>query len=313
MAYTQVSSLNTAGTTAFDKRMYFALRPQLHHDQVATVRPVATHQGGSVQFTLRSDLAAATSELTETSDVTAVAMSDSTVTVTLREYGNTINTTAKARGTDYTAVDADAANLIGFNAGISLDTLARDVLVGGTNVKFEGQATQGAITASDTYSAASIREVVAGLRGDNVMPFIGTSYIGMIHPDQSVDLRAETGAAGWAEPVNNTGGEAYRRWQGIVGTFEGVSWIETPRVNLVADGGASNVDVYQSLILGQECLAKAFSSSESAAVPQVRRGPVTDSLMRFHPVGWYWLGGYARFREAAIRRYETASSIGANT
>ena len=94
--------------------------------------------------------------------------------------------------------------------------------------------------------------------------------------------------------------------------FEGVSWIETPRVNLVADGGASNVDVYQSLILGQECLAKAFSSSESAAVLQVRRGPVTDSLMRFHPVGWYWLGGYSRFREAAIRRYETASSIGAN-
>lgn len=312
MAYTQVSSLDTAGTTAFDKRMYFALRPQLHHDQVATVRPVATHQGGSVKFTLRTDLGAATSELTETSDVTAVAMSDSQVEVTLREYGNTINTTAKARGTDYTAVDADAANLIGFNAGISLDTLAREELVGGTNVKFQGQATQGAITTSDTYKAASIREVVAGLRGDNVMPFVGTSYIGMIHPDQSVDLRAETGAAGWAEPVNNTGGEDYRRWQGIVGVFEGVSWIESPRVNLVADGGASNVDVYQSLILGQECLAKAFSSSESAAVPQVRRGPVTDSLMRFHPVGWYWLGGYKRFREAAIRRYETASSIGAN-
>lgn len=311
MAYTQQSSLNTAGTVAFDKRMYFALRPQLHHDQVATVRPVATHQGGSVKFTLRDDLTAATSTLTETTDPTPVAMGDSQVEVTLAEYGNVINTTALARGTDYSAVDADAANLIGYNAGISLDTIARDVLVGGTNVKFEGQATQGAITASDTYAAASVREVVAGLRGDNVMPFVGTTYIGMIHPDQSVDLRAETGAAGWAEPVNNTAGD--RRWQGIVGVFEGVSWIETPRVKLIADGGATTVDVYQSLILGQECLAKAFSSSESAAVPQVRRGPVTDSLMRFHPIGWYWLGGYARFREAAIRRYETASSIGANT
>jgi N4-gp56 family major capsid protein len=310
MAYTVQSSLETAGTAAFDKRMYFALRPQLHHDQVATVRPVATHQGGSVQFTLRDELAAATSALTENADLTPVAMGDAPVTVTLVEYGNTINTTAKARGTDYSAVDADAANLIGYNAGISLDTIARDVLVAGTNVKFEGQATQGAITASDTYSAASIREVVAGLRGDNVMPFVGTSYLGMIHPDQSVDLRAETGAAGWAEPANNT--ESSRRWQGIVGVFEGVSWIESPRVKMVTDGGASAVDVYQSLILGQECLAKAFSTSESAALPQVRRGPVVDSLSRFHPVGWYWLGGYARFREAAIRRYETASSIGAN-
>jgi len=312
MAYTVQSSLETAGTAAFDKRMYFALRPQLHHDQVATVRPVATHQGGSVQFTLRDELAAATSALTENADLTPVAMGDAPVTVTLVEYGNTINTTAKARGTDYSAVDADAANLIGYNAGISLDTIARDVLVAGTNVKFEGQATQGAITASDTYSAASIREVVAGLRGDNVMPFVGTSYLGMIHPDQSVDLRAETGAAGWAEPANNT--ESSRRWQGIVGVFEGVSWIESPRVKMVADGGASStVDVYQSLILGQECLAKAFSTSESAALPQVRRGPVVDSLSRFHPVGWYWLGGYSRFREAAIRRYETASSIGANS
>lgn len=308
MAYTEQSSLNTAGTTSFDKRVYFALRPQLHHDQVATVRPVATHQGGSVKFTLRSDLAAATGELSETVDLTPVAMSDSQVEVTLKEYGNTINTTALARGTDFTAVDADAANLIGFNAGVSLDTLARDVLVGGTNVKFEGQATQGAITGSDTYSAASIREVVAGLRGDNVMPFVGTTYIGMIHPDQSVDLRSETGAAAWTEPVNNSAAD--RRWQGIVGVFEGVSWIESPRVNIEADAGAgSAVDVYQSLILGRDCLAKAFSSSESAAVPQVRRGPVVDSLSRFHPIGWYWLGGYARFREAAIRRYETASSI----
>jgi hypothetical protein len=39
---------------------------------------------------------------------------------------------------------------------------------------------------------------------------------------------------------------------------------------------------------------------------------VVDSLMRFNPIGWYWLGGYGRFREASLRRVESSSSIGAN-
>ena len=42
-------------------------------------------------------------------------------------------------------------------------------------------------------------------------------------------------------------------------------------------------------------------------------GPVTDTLRRFNPVGWYHLVGYGRFREAALQRIETASSIGANS
>jgi len=40
------------------------------------------------------------------------------------------------------------------------------------------------------------------------------------------------------------------------------------------------------------------------------RGPVVDSLMRFNPVGWYWLGGYGIFRQAAIRVINSSSSLG---
>jgi hypothetical protein len=39
---------------------------------------------------------------------------------------------------------------------------------------------------------------------------------------------------------------------------------------------------------------------------------VTDNLRRFQGVGWYWLGGYGRFREASLFRQESASSIGTN-
>jgi hypothetical protein len=88
--------------------------------------------------------------------------------------------------------------------------------------------------------------------------------------------------------------------------------IETPRALLVADGGSTTNDAYGSVIIGQQAMAKAYSTMYGAD-PSVVFGPVTDSLRRFQPVGWYAMCGYGRFREAAIRRIETTSTIGANS
>jgi hypothetical protein len=65
--------------------------------------------------------------------------------------------------------------------------------------------------------------------------------------------------------------------------------------------------------MGRQALAKAFSAQDgNGAVPKIVRGNVTDLLMRLQPLGWYWLGGYGRFREASLRRIESSSSIGSN-
>ena len=81
----------------------------------------------------------------------------------------------------------------------------------------------------------------------------------------------------------------------------------------ITDGGSGSVDVYQTLICGRQALAKAYSRAPGFGEdPSIVFGPVTDTLRRFNPVGWYALCGYGRFREAALQRIETASSIGAN-
>jgi hypothetical protein len=46
-----------------------------------------------------------------------------------------------------------------------------------------------------------------------------------------------------------------------------------------------------------------------AEEPHVVIGPVTDKLMRFRPIGWYGVLGFARYREAALFRIESTSSI----
>ena len=315
MAYTQQSSLGV-DQAAYDRMAYFALRSELLFDQAADVQASnQTMPGSSVIFTIFSELAVATTPLTETSDVTAVAMGDANVTVTLTEYGNTVNTTAKLRGTAFLDVDAAAANLIGYNAGNSMDVIVRDVLAGGTNVVYGGGGTttptsRATVEVDDIIEANDVRKVAAALRGANVSPWSGY-YIGFIHPDVSYDLRRETGNASWNAPHVNM--DTANIYTGEIGTFESVRFIETPRTKVRTDDGDANVDVYDTYIMGRQALAKAHSFVDgNGPVPQIRRGPVVDSLMRFNPIGWYWLGGYGLFREASLRRIESSSSIGAN-
>jgi N4-gp56 family major capsid protein len=320
MAYTTTSSLSV-DQAAFDRLAYFALRSELLFDAAADVMPTQQAMpGSSVTFTIFNDLAAATATLTESSDVTPVAMSDSQVTVTLAEYGNAVLTTAKLRGTSFLDVDTVAANVVGYNAGISIDSVVRDVLAGGSNViygsKNTAPAARNEVQANDTIAANDVRRVTAQLRGANVPTFNGL-YMAFIHPDVSYDLRSETGAAAWRDPHVYVDTDMI--YNGEIGAFEGVRFIETPRAKVfenASDGSGSTgtIDVYCTHVMGRQALAKAHSIVDgNGPLPRVVRGPIVDTLERFQPIGWYWLGGYGRFREASLRRIESASSIGANS
>jgi N4-gp56 family major capsid protein len=314
MAITQASSLSV-DQTAFDQIAYFALRAEMLFDAAADVQPVAQSMpGSSVKFTIFSELADATSTLAETTDLTPTTMADSQVEVTLAEYGNTINTTAKLRGTSFLDVDAVAANLIGYNAGSSIDTVVANVLKAATNVIYGGggsttPSSNATVQAEDIIEANDVRIATAQLRGSKAQSFNGM-YMGFIHPDVSYDLRRETGAASWRDPHNYV--DTAGIYNGEIGAFESIRFIETPRAPLDLTGGsASTVDLYQTIIMGRQSLAKAHSITDgNGAYPKVVRGPVVDSLMRFNPVGWYWLGGYGIFRQAAIRVINTSSSLG---
>lgn len=317
MAYTQTSSLSV-DQVAFDRLAYFALRSELLFDAAADVQPTNQAMPGTgVTFTIFTDLATATSTLSETTDVTAAALSDSQVTVTLNEYGNAVITTAKLRGTAFLDVDSAAANIVGYNAGSSIDEVVRDVLAAGSNVIYGGGGTttptsRTTVKAVDIIEANDIRKVTAQLRGANVPTFNGL-YMAYIHPDVAYDLRRETGAAAWRDP--HVYSDPSNIYNAEIGAFEGVRFIETPRAKVfenASDGSGSTgtIEVYCTHVMGRQALAKAYSSIDgNGSVPKVVRGPVVDTLNRLQPIGWYWLGGYGRFREASLRRIESSSAI----
>src|ERR1035437_3453240 len=135
-AYTGQSTLDFS-KAAYDRLAYFAYRPELYFDAAADVQPTAQSMpGASVVFTIVNDLAIAATALTEMVDVSIQSLSDSQVTLTLAEYGNAVITTAKLRGTSFVDIDPIVANVIGYNAGISIDSIARTALMAGTNVQY---------------------------------------------------------------------------------------------------------------------------------------------------------------------------------
>jgi len=46
-----------------------------------------------------------------------------------------------------------------------------------------------------------------------------------------------------------------------------------------------------------------------AEEPHTVVGPVVDKLNRFRPIGWYGILGFKVYREEALYRLETASSV----
>ena len=383
---TTTSSIQALVTAAYDQYVRMALRSIPVMRSLADVKPVQQAMpGSSVVFSIYSDLAQATSTLTETSDVSSIALGNpSQVTVTLNEYGSAVTTTKKLNLTSFNDVDSALADIIAYNAADSIDNVVGQVLSAGTNVIYSNGPSGTAPTSSagvlpvDTMTVADIRNAVVSLRTNKALPRMGELYAAYLHPRQSADLRAETGTGGFQELTKYV--ERTPFVAGAVGVIEGAFIVETPRVlngmplatgitptvsitNVSANGtnatlttavahglgvgqvitvAASNAlfngtfttiagttgstivyalaqtvssvaatgtvtftNNYRAIVAGREALAEAQAADISTVI-----GPEIDALRRFRTIGWYYFGGFARLREAALFRIESSATNG---
>ena len=307
---------------SYDRAVFTGLRAHLFADSIATVKPtMQTQPGSSVIFTINTDMTSASAAIDESVDVDAVLLAASQVTVTLAEYGNAVEVTENLLGVsfDYPAFDRGAAERLAWNAGISQDDIAWIKLIAGTNVRYAtGGATdptaRNTVEPGDTLCAQDVRRAFTDLKAANVVPMENGFYRAFLHPHVVMDLRTETGSGSWRVPAEYTPSDQQIA-NGSVGAFEGFEFVEASRMPIFADAGSSTTltDVYPSLFVGKEALAKAYASPIVGPYPSIRIRPAVDKLLRFHSVGWYWNGGYAVFRQAALRRVESSSSIGTNS
>ena len=304
---TGTSAISNLVQTAYDQYVRMALRSIPVMRALADVKPVQQAMpGSSVVFSIYSDLAQATTTLTEASDVSSIALGNpNQITVTLNEYGSAVTTTKKLNMTSFNDVDAALADIIAYNAADSIDAVVASVLTSGSNVIYAGTATTtNTITSAMKMSVQDIREAVTELRTNKALPRIGELYAAYLHPRQTADLRAETGTGGFqalTQYVDRTPFVA-----GAVGVIEGAFVVETPRVPFAANAlTPTPVNVYKAVVAGREALAEAQGQDISTVV-----GPQIDALRRYHTIGWYYFGGFNLLRQAALYRIETAATNG---
>lgn len=85
--------------------------------------------------------------------------------------------------------------------------------------------------------------------------------------------------------------------------------IDTPVLSAGVTSGATititpETKVFNTYFAGQQALAEAVAEE-----PHVVIGPVVDKLMRHRPLGWYGVLGFSIYRDEALYRVETSSSI----
>ena len=300
---TGTSAISNLVQTAYDQYVRMALRSIPVMRALADVKPVQQAMpGSSVVFSIYSDLAQATSTLTESLDVSSIALGNpNQITVTLQEYGSAVTTTKKLNLTSFNDVDAALADIIAYNAADSIDSVVASVLTSGSNAIYAGTATNTAgITASQLITVSDIRQAVTELRTNKALPRIGELYAGYLHPRQTADLRAETGTGGFQDLTKFVDRTPFVA--GAVGVIEGAFIVETPRVPFATNG---TTNVYKAVIAGREALAEAQGQDISTII-----GPQIDALRRYHTIGWYYFGGWNILRQAALYRVESAATNG---
>ena len=145
--------------------------------------------------------------------------------------------------------------------------------------------------------------------GSSALPLKGNLFGAYVHPDQSLDLQQETGAAGWVLPHQYSA--PGNIWAGEIGIYQGCFFVETPRVYSTRDGedkdgagaGTTLASGYRALFMGGQALAEAVAEE-----PNVTIGPITDPHNRHRPLGYHGAAGWSIYRQDCLWRVHTGSS-----
>lgn len=282
--------------------------PELVHDQFGQKRPIPAGNGKSIEFRKFTPLAKVTTALVEGVTPEGQALDVSTITATVKQYGGFVTLTDLL---DLTAIDnvkTEAVQLIGSQAGRSLDTVVREVLNGGTNVQYhEGErAGRANLTESDTLTVKAIKRAVRTLKRQNAKR-IDDAYIGIVHPDAAFDLMNDPEWIDWQKYTTPE-----KMYEGEIGKIAGVRFVETTEAKVFekSGGSSSNLDVYSTLIIAKD----AYGTTEITGggleliVKQKGSGGTADPLDQRSTIGWKASKTAERLVEDYMVRVETVVS-----
>lgn len=276
--YEDGSGLSPEMRTYYSDYLIDNAEPALVHDRFAQKHSIPAGGGKTVQFRKYDPLPKLTTPIAEGVTPSGQTINMGVVNATVAQYGGYVELTDLLL---MTAIDNNlcmATKLLGSQAGRTLDTISREVLVGGTNVQYgEGRVSSREQLAKDKenpedngyLTVDAIRRAVRFLKNQNAEKIDG-SYVAIVHPDCVYDLMSDPN---WKYPHQYADPSAI--FEGEIGKIEGVRFIEsteakifhapdlsrtsrTLKTEMATDNGSSIMITSDSHVTDRELVGRAL-------------------------------------------------------
>lgn len=205
--------------------------PELVHDQFGQKHPIPKNGGKTIEFRKFVPLGKALTPIQEGVTPDGQSLSVTKIEATIEQYGNyvTLSDIIQLTAIDNTLVET--TKLLGAQAGMTLDTITREVLSGGTSVIYAGgREARNALTADCKLTVDDIYKAARFLKAQNA-PKIEGGYVAIIHPDVAYDLMRDPE---WIDVHKYSATSEI--FNGEIGKIGGVRFVETTEAKIFNAG-----------------------------------------------------------------------------
>ena len=305
MPQTGLSQVPPGVQAFYDRNLLDRAQPNDVHGRFGQKRPISQKNGNQIKFRRYSQLAAATTPLTEGVTPSGSQLAVTDITATLAQYGDYIQLSDMVSMTNQDAVVTEATDVLGDQAGTTIDQIRRDVLVAGTNVAYaSGAASRAATTTKIT--AADLDKAIRFLKNQNAKFIkmgiassdgVGTgavrkAFIALVHPDVEYDLEQITGYRAVSD---------YGSQEGVIedeiGAYKNIRFVLSTNCKVFADAttaltagfkGTTKNDVYATLIFADNAygICPLSGQAMNTYVKALGSAGSADPLEQRSTVGW---------------------------
>lgn len=302
---TTTTQVPPAVAAFYDKNLLERAVPANIHGRFGQQRNLPKKSSSTIKFRRYSALAAATTALTEGVTPSGKQLGVTDLTAQVAQYGDFVEISDAVNLLVEDKVLVEAGELLGEQAGLTLDTLIRNVLVAGTNVIYANGAARNAVNTAITMGA--VKTAIRTLKRQNAKHItkvlnantgIGTTpiragFVGLVHPDVVADIEGLSGFVPVAKYPNP--GLAM---ENEIGSVLEVRFIESTNAKVFADAGGAkgtmisttgvSADVYATIILSANAygVVKLDNRSVENIVKGFGSAGTADPLNQRSTSGW---------------------------
>lgn len=286
----------------------------------------STGAAGSGQPTSAWGIPVSITPLVEGVTPTGRKLANQDYTVTLQQYGDFMTITDVVMDTHEDPILAQATEVLGESAALTIETIRYNVLKAGTNVFYANGGARSAVNTTITLAmqrgvttallrqnAKRITSVVKSTPDFRTEP-VEASFIGLHHPDLDSDVRNMTGYINPKQYGTTT------PFENETGNVEMVRYLNSTVFVPFADAGGAkgamrstsgvSADVYPVLYLARDAFGIVPLKGKDALTPMVvnPKPAAGDPLAQRGTVGWKCMTACVILNDAWMARLEVAAT-----